>query len=308
MEKPITVREALAGSDIAAFRERLLDYRRRDIFTRPGDGPAPAREEEYWEHMLRLHTRAADNSRFLFFVRDGLDIGLALAVIYGSEDGKCFVCDFCVYPERRGGGTGNLCANALIGWARENGAAYFELNYGGDERRLRFWRRAGFVENGADEWGEPLLLLPPEGEVPFTVEELQESDHWQLLRLENGFRAETGEGCLDERAQERLLDAVRGGRITFFAAKRGSRAVGICSVSRSFSTFGCSDVGVFDDFFVEPAFRGRGIARKLARSAQAWCSANGLASLTACCAPCDEGMYRALGFDVRLGTTYAYLS
>ena len=149
--------------------------------------------------------------------------------------------------------------------------------------------------------------MPPEDELPIAVEALRAEDEWQLLRLENGFRAAVGEGCLDRAGQERLLRAVREGRIAFFLAKRGRRAVGMCSVVLSFSTFGCAQTGVFDDFFVEPAFRGRGAARALARAAQDWCAARGASSLTACCASCDVGMYNSLGFDACLGTNYAKL-
>ena len=79
----------------------------------------------------------------------------------------------------------------------------------------------------------------------------------------------------------------------------------MCSVAKCFSTFACTDTGVFDDFYIEPVFRKKGMARKLAKAAQDWCKENGLASLTVTCAPCDEGMYQALGFDVRLGLTFA---
>ena len=307
MENRITVREALPGAETERFRARLLEYRRRDVFTLPDDAAHLEREGEYFAHMLRLRSREDGRSRFLFFERGGCDIGLALAVIYAGEEGKCFLTDFCVFPEHRGGGTGRECARALLAFARENGARYFELNCGGDARRLRFWRRLGFVENGVDEWGEPLLLLPPEDEAPIAVEELRAEDFWQLLRLENGFRAAVGEESLGNEGQQRLLQAVKEGRIAFFLAKRGSRAVGMCSVALSFSTFACAQVGVFDDFFVEPAFRGRGAARVLALAAQDWCAARGVSSLTACCAPCDEGMYIRLGFGTRLGTNYAKL-
>ena len=82
----------------------------------------------------------------------------------------------------------------------------------------------------------------------------------------------------------------------------------MCSVARCFSTFACGETGVLDDFFIEPAFRKRGIARMLARAAQDYGKAEGMASLTVCCAPCDEGMYQSLGFDTRLGATYAHLT
>ena len=60
-----------------------------------------------------------------------------------------------------------------------------------------------------------------------------------------------------------------------------------------------------EDFYIEPAFRNRGTARKLAEAAQSWCRENDIASLTVCCAACDEAMYQALGFNTSLGTTFA---
>ena len=157
MENRITVREALPGAETERFRARLLEYRRRDVFTLPDDAAHLEREGEYFAHMLRLRSREDGRSRFLFFERGGCDIGLALAVIYAGEEGKCFLTDFCVFPEHRGGGTGRECARSFLAFARESGARYFELNCGGDARRLRFWQSVGFVENGVDEWGEPLL-------------------------------------------------------------------------------------------------------------------------------------------------------
>ena len=54
-------------------------------------------------------------------------------------------------------------------------------------------------------------------------------------------------------------------------------------------------------------FRRKGIARMLAQAAQNWSTENSLVSLTVTCAPCDEGMYQALGFDERLGSTFAHI-
>ena len=308
MEHPITIREALTEPDAAAFWEQLRAYFQRDIFPDPEDEDRTYfLSTEYEAQIQAVHNRPQDRCRYLFFHRDGQDIGFAMPVIFTTEDGKCFIMEFCVYPAFRGSGTGKACARVLLDWARENGAFYAELNYGSNERRLRFWQSMGFVKNGADQWGEPLMLLPPKEDVPITVEVLSDAEDWQLLKLENGFLAEIGEASLTEEKQERLQQAVRDGKITFFLAKRGYRAVGMCSVSQCFSTFSCADTGVFDDFYIEPVFRKKGIARKLAQAAQSWCQENRIASLTVCCAPCDERMYQALGFDTRLGTTFAHL-
>ncbi len=143
--------------------------------------------------------------------------------------------------------------------------------------------------------------------IPFTVEVLRDPADRQLLKLENDFKKCIGEEPLTEEKQSLLQCAMEKGKITFFVARQGGRAVGMCSVAKCYSTFSCSDTGVYEDFYIEPTFRGRGIARKLAEAAQRWCRDNGIPSLTVCCAPCDEKMYRALGFDVCLGTTFAHL-
>lgn len=309
MENQITIREAVTETDVAVFWEQLHTYHKRDIFPDPN---SEDREyflgSEYHDHMMKVHSRPQDRCYFLFFHRDGQDIGFAMPVIYTTEDGKCFIMEFCVYPEFRGNGTGKKCARVLLDWAKENGALYSELNHGGNQRRRHFWESVGFIENGADEWGEPLMILPPAEDIPITVEILADPEDWQLKKLENGFLKEIGESPATEEKQEQLTQAIRDGKITFFVAKRGYRVVGMCSVARCFSTFACTDTGVFDDFYIEPVFRKKGIARKLAQAAQDWCKENGLASLTVTCAPCDEGMYQALGFDVKLGSTFAHIS
>lgn len=307
MKNQIIIREAISEADTAAFWEQLYSYHKRDIFPDPEDENLKhfLSDTEYRVQIEHVHNRLQDRCYYLFFERNGQDIGFALPAIFTSEDGKCFILEFCIFPDFRGGGTGRECAAVLLEWAKEHGARYAELNYGGDERRLRFWKRVGFVENGVDEWGEPLMLLPPAETVPFTVEILKDPVDWQLLKLENGFKREIGEESLTKIQQKQLQQAVRVGRITFFFAKRGYRAVGMCSVAAYYSTFSCSNVGVFEDFYIEPAFRNRGTARKLAEAAQSWCRENDIASLTVCCAACDEAMYQALGFDTSLGTTFA---
>lgn len=309
MNNPITIREAVSNQDIGVFWEQLHSYHWRDIFPESdSEDLAFDLSREYREHMMTIHDRAQDRYYFLFFCRNGQDIGFAMPVIYTSEDGKCFLMEFCVYPQFRGNGTGTACAQVFLRWAREHGALYAELNHGGNSRRQRFWKRAGFVSNGADEWGEPLMLLPPEERLPITLEILEDPEDWQLKKLENGFLAEIGEGPAPEERQARLSQAILEGKITFFLAKRGYRAVGMCSVATCFSTFTCQEIGLFDDFFIEPAFRRQGIARMLTQAAHSWCAQRGIPSLTVCCAPCDQAMYQSLGFDTQLGTTFAHLT
>ena len=309
MENQITIREAVTENDVAAFWEQLHAYHKRDIFPDSDDDELEYfLGSEYHDRIIEIYSRPKDRCFFLFFRRDGRDIGFAMPVIFTSEDGKCFIMEYCVYPEFRGNGTGRECAGVLLDWAKERGALYAELNCGGSERRRHFCKNVGFVENGVDEWGDALMILPPAEDVPITAEVLADPDDWQLKKLENGFLKEIGEQPATEEEQEHLARAIRDGKITFFVAKRGCRAVGMCSVVKCFSTFACTDTGVFDDFYIEPVFRRKGIARMLTQAAQKWSRENALSGLAVTCAPCDEGMYRALGFDTDLGKTFSYLN
>ena len=273
MEKRITVREALTKQEISFFWEKLREYQERDIF--------PDLEEEdkeyfssgnYAESIQKLHDRVRNHCYYLIFRREEENIGIAMPVLYDQEDGKCFLLEFSVFPEFRGNGTGKSCAEAFLAWASKQGAAYVELNFGGLESRSRFWQRIGFLPNGRDEWGEPLMILPPKEEKPVTVELFRDfGDYWQLLKLLNGYLVEIGEDILSDEKVEKLKKAVTEEKIFFFLAKREGRAVGMCSVSLCFSTFACQAVGSFEDFYVEPAFRKKGIAGKLALAAQDWC-------------------------------------
>lgn len=313
MDDQITIKELTTSEEAARFWAELHSYFQRDLF--PDDGSNPDREEElgyflgedYRAAIEKLHARQTDPLYYLAFLRGGAEVGYVMPATYPSEDGKCFIMEFWVLPEHRGGGTGRSCARALLGWIRQRGAAYIELNAEGEPRR--FWASLGFVPNGADEWGRPCMLLPPEEELPLRVERLADPDDprlgWQLYKLENSFLAEIGEELLTEEKKGRLSAAVREGKIAFFLAMRGTRAVGMCSVSPCFSTFACGETGVFDDFYVEPPFRRQGAARKLARAAQAWCRERGMASLTVGCSAGDVGMYRALGFELELGAMLA---
>ena len=151
MKNQITIREAITEADIAVFWGQLHTYHMRDIFPDPKDENRKhfLDDTEYRAQIQRVHDRPQDRCYYLFFHRNGQDIGFALPAIFTSEDGKCFILEFCVFPAFRGSGTGRTCADALLSWAKMRGARYAELNYGGDDRRLRFWKRVGFVENGA---------------------------------------------------------------------------------------------------------------------------------------------------------------
>ena len=60
---------------------------------------------------------------------------------------------------------------------------------------------------------------------------------------------------------------------------------------------------MFEDFFIQPEYRHRGIARKLVAYAY---EQSGVESLTVGCADCDMKMYEAIGFGIPLGNMLAF--
>jgi ribosomal protein S18 acetylase RimI-like enzyme len=94
----------------------------------------------------------------IYFIRDGVRVGAAQYNTYQSEDGKCFVLDFWVFPEFRGNGTGHYCFEALRRYTAADGALYYEINCD-RENAQRFWKSLGFTDCGVDEYDMPLMQL-----------------------------------------------------------------------------------------------------------------------------------------------------
>ena len=105
------------------------------------------------DHMRR----ETDRHHMVYFRRDGERIGAASYCTWHSEDGKCFILDFWVFPQYRGNGTGRRCFAALERYTKADGASYYELNSEKDAS-VRFWKSLGFVAHGKDEYDMPLWI------------------------------------------------------------------------------------------------------------------------------------------------------
>ena len=123
---------------------------------------------------------------------------------------------------------------------------------------------------------------------------------WELQKL---YKAEIGEDEPNDSEMLRLTDAIRKGTILFFGAWEGIALVGCCSITVGFSTFNYMPSGVFEDFYIRPDYRHRGIARQLVQFAYL---KSEISSLTVGCAECDVKMYQSLGFSISLGNLMAF--
>ena len=129
-------------------------------------------------------------------------------------------------------------------------------------------------------------------------------EHFQeLKRLHTLYKQEIGEDAPTDADFARLFEALENGEILFYACADAGKIIGVCSVCLTFSTFNYQRGGVFEDFYILPAYRHRGIAKALVRFAR---EESGVGSLTVGCADCDADMYKALGFTVPLGNMLAW--
>lgn len=111
-----------------------------------------------YREILKKHMkRSKDKHHLIYFCQGSERVGAASYCTYQSEDGKCFILDYWVFPRFRGNGTGHHCFEAFERYTKADGAKYYELN-SGKEDSIRFWKSLGFVENGKDEYGMMLFI------------------------------------------------------------------------------------------------------------------------------------------------------
>ena len=246
----ITIEEACRDSYWKKHEEYLI----RDIFPNESIGSPITQEdkeyflsEKYRNALIAICDRTIDRAHMIFFNKGEVQIGFCSYCAYASEDGKCFILDFCIYPEYRSAGYGKACFRQLRKEVHD--AKYFELNLSNEGNR-RFWMSLGFEYNGYDEDGSILYTLMQEGTGEGLCEELKEEDYWQILKLHNGYMAEREMALLTDDRQDELINKIERGELCFFVGKCATRVVGMY----------CEETKML---FVEPLFRGRGIEKQL---------------------------------------------
>ena len=125
----------------------------------------------------------------------------------------------------------------------------------------------------------------------------------ELKILQLGYKQEIGEDRPTNENFDSLCEAISKGQIIFCGCIDEGRLIACCSVTPTYSTFNYQTGGVFEDFYIVPEYRHRGIARQLVKFAY---RESGVSALTVGCADCDVQMYRSLGFTVPLGNLLAF--
>lgn len=125
----------------------------------------------------------------------------------------------------------------------------------------------------------------------------------ELLTLQKAYKVEIGEGLPTNVELESLKKAIENEEIHFYGCICDGALVGCCSICYTYSTFNYGKSGVFEDFYIQPKYRHKGIARKLVSFAY---EQSGVGSLTVGCADCDMQMYQSIGFKITLGNMLAF--
>ena len=152
MENRINLIYARDKKDLCYFWERRNEYFSEDILPNREAGDALTKSDidwffskEYKDHIMMLFKRKTD-PLFIVLINEGnTNIGFIAYVIYNSEDGKCFILDYCIYPEYRNKGIGETAFHQLEKDFVEKGAAYIDLNIS-NRKNEKFWTSIGFAK------------------------------------------------------------------------------------------------------------------------------------------------------------------
>ncbi len=266
--------------------------------------PSETETERWIDSIIRLQGPPERHAELCEL--DGAPIGF----FYGKTDrpehkgdkkvGYGCIMEFYVKPERRRKGVGTAMFRRLESLFQTDGAFRMYLTadpYGG----VPFWTALGFLRTG--EVSPENHLDVYEKEMSLVLRPLTTEHFSSLTVLHLACKSAIGEDAPTDANLDSLRSAIEAGAIHFYGAFADGRLVGCCSVSYTWSTFNYSRAGVFEDFYILPEYRHRGIARKLVRFTVAQ---SGVGSLTVGCADCDVEMYKSLGFRVPIGNLLAY--
>lgn len=130
----------------------------------------------------------------------------------------------------------------------------------------------------------------------------------ELIEILNEYKHSICEAPFSQEQLHSLQRAIADEIILFFLASVDGDVIGVCSATLGFSTFKCTKMGVFEDFYISPEYRQRGIAKKLANYVFSEMEDMGIENLWVGCADIDVAKFRNLGFNIGLGNLLTWSS
>jgi len=138
------------------------------------------------------------------------------------------------------------------------------------------------------------------------IEKFNIKDFKKLKPLLNDYKKSIHEAPLTETQFAELKKAIETEKISFYTAVNEGEIIAMCSVALTFSTYNCQPMGIFEDFYINPLHRGKGLASKLTAFVFSQMEALGVNSVWVGSADMDVNMYKHLGFTVPLGNLLAW--
>ncbi len=167
MDNQIKIHEIITKKELAIYWEKRNAYMREDIIPNCTLGEPISKEDEEWffskeyyDHIMGVYSRDVDKLYIVYFELRKKNIGFCVYVTFHSEDGKCFIVDFCIFKEYRNQGLGKKCFHLLEHKELERQATYFALNLS-NENNQRFWKSLGFKESYYDEYNNLVYTYRP---------------------------------------------------------------------------------------------------------------------------------------------------
>lgn len=185
-EKGIEFKIVKSEEDFKLFWDIHNEYMKRDIFPNDELGLKMTKEEQEWfsssvykEHMHKLFSRDIDKAYPVLFIKEMRVIGFCTYCTYHSEDGKCFIIDYCIVPELRDNSLGTNIFNRIKEIENSKGAKYFELNVS-NKRNMGFWMKQRFNFDGIDDYG--VVRLTTKRSSTYLID-IDESNWARLINL-----------------------------------------------------------------------------------------------------------------------------
>ena len=140
------------------------------------------------------------------------------------------------------------------------------------------------------------------------IDRLSLKDFEKIKPLLNDYKSSIKEDQLTAEQFRELKNAIKNEKITFYNAVIKDEIVAMCSISTAFSTYNCQALGIFEDFYIKPSYRGKGLAAKLTDFVFGDMKKRNIETVWVGCADVDVNMYKHLGFNLVLGNLLAWCS